>query len=327
MATEDDLLTRFNKDGFVVIPSLVKGDDLTTLQEAATRTANKARAGDWPYVRTVGKQFPPWDRWDRPAAQAAAAAQDGGIWGVQHLMHPDLGPDAAVFTRSYFAEGGALDVAKRLLASRSGDGGESDGGGGGGDKSDDVLVLELYNMLVRPDYRDFALRWHRDDIPPDTPADAELARLRAPAWHAQWNLALWTDDSLVVVPGSHRRARTAAERAADPYADVLPVQAEAAAMVVHLQPGDAVFYNNNILHRGVYKTAVARATLHGSVGHVGGSRQRARNVLQHGVGAWVDRINLSGLTTAAERARAAGMRDRLVRLGQASGDVGYSLRE
>ncbi|EFX04289.1 phytanoyl-dioxygenase family protein [Grosmannia clavigera kw1407] len=321
--TADVLAQQLEEDGFVIIRQLVKGEGLKTLQEAAARTAAKARVGDWPYVRTVGKQFPPWDRWDRAAADKAATAakaaegsQGGGrgIWGVQHLLRPELGPDAAVFVRSYFAADGVLDVAKRLL--------------GPGCRDDD-LVMELYNMLVRPDYDDFALRWHRDDIPPEATAAEELTRLGQPAWHAQWNLALWDDASLVVVPGSHRRARTAAERAADPFADPLPVEAGSSSvgqLVVHLGPGDAVFYNNNILHRGVYHTAVERATLHGSVGHVGGSRQRARNVLQHGVGDWVDRCDFGSLT-AAERARAEGMRDRLVLLGRASGDVGYSQEE
>lgn len=317
--TADTLAQQLERDGFVIVRQLVQGSDLEELRAAAARTAAKARAGDWPHVRTVGKQFPPWQQWNREAAAAAKAAAEkgetaagGGIWGVQHLMQPDLGPDAAVFTRSYFAAGGVLDIAKRLL---------------GPSCCDDDLVMELYNMLVRPDYSDYALRWHRDDIPPEASAADELARLVGqPAWHAQWNLALWDDASLVVVPGSHRRARTAGERAADPFADTLPDEPDEKAvpqLVARLGPGDAVFYDNNILHRGVYRTAVERATLHGSVGHVAGSRQRARNVLQHGLGAWVDRCDLSGLS-AEERRRAEGMRDRLMRLGQDSGDVGYS---
>jgi len=91
-----------------------------------------------------------------------------------------------------------------------------------------------------------------------------------------------------------------------------------------MKAGDVVFYNNNILHRGAYDSGVERMTLHGSMGHVGGSRLRARNVLQHGIGEWVGEIDLGGLDSE-ERARAEGMRRRLVKLGAESGDVGYSL--
>ena len=310
---EDPYLTSLKRDGFVVVPSVVRGDALTALQDAATRTAALARRGDWPHVRTVGKQFPPWDRWDRAAADAAAAShgQDRpGIWGVQHLMRPGI-PDAATFIRSYFAAGGVLDVAKRLMVC-----------------TDDDLLMELYNMLVRPDYRDYELRWHRDDIAADATPAQELAQLMpegalAPQRHAQWNLALWDDASLIVVPGSHRRARTEAERAAAPLQESLPGM-----LVVQLKPGDAVFYNNNILHRGVYKTDVERTTLHGSVGHAAGSRARARNVLQHGIGEWVASCDFSCLSeTNGERARAEGMRARIVKLGQDAGDIGYTFSD
>lgn len=117
---------------------------------------------------------------------------------------------------------------------------------------------------MRPD-RDFALRWHRDDIPPEATAEEELARLREPAWHAQWNLALYDDASLIVVPGSHSRARSEFERDMDPYENTVPGQ-----VIVKMNAGDVVCYNNNILHRGVYDSEVERMTLHGSVGHVKG---------------------------------------------------------
>ena len=93
-----------------------------------------------------------------------------------------------------------------------------------------------------------------------------------------------------------------------------------------MKGGDCVFYNNNILHRGKYTSGKERMTLHGSMGHVGGSKLRARNVLQHGIGEWVDKIDLSGLGEE-EKKRAEGMRERLVKLGRESGgDVGFSLQ-
>lgn len=280
-------LTSFlERDGFVVIPSVLSPEQLETLRAAATRTTELARSGKWPLIRTVGKQFPPWT----PDASL-------GIWGVQSLMHPEL-PDHDTFAQSYFAEN-VLSPAKQLMSC-----------------GDEDLVMELYNMLVRPD-KDFELRWHRDDIPPDADDEEELERLNEPAFHTQWNLALFDDESLVLVPGSHRRARTKEERDAGPY-DVVADQ-----MTVKLKAGDVAFYNNNIFHRGVYDSTKERMTLHGSVGHAKGSKLRARNVLQHGIGSWVDRCDFSALGEQKERAEA--MRDRLVRLGRDSGEVGYSL--
>lgn len=288
--TGSSRLADLERDGFVVVRSLVSGDRLTALREACRRVEQLARRGEWPHVRTVGKQFPPW-RFE----------PDKGIWGVQHLLNPAL-PGSGVFADVYFSDE-VLGVVRELL--RCGD---------------DDMVMELFNLLVRPE-RDFELRWHRDDIGPEASAAEETERLGRPAFHAQYNLALWEDESLVVVPGSQRRARSAAERAAGPFEAALPGQ-----VVVRLGAGDAVFYDNNVLHRGVYSSARERATLHGSVGHAGGSAVRARNVLQHGVGEWVADVDLGGLGGGRRRARAEGMRRRLVRLGtERGGDVGYSL--
>jgi hypothetical protein len=102
-------------------------------------------------------------------------------------------------------------------------------------------------------------------------------------------LALYDDESLIVVLGTNKRARTPVERNAGPYEN-LPGEVR-----VRMKAGDVVFYNNNILHRGAYLSQVERMTLHGSMGHVDGSRLRARNVLQHGVGEWVGEIDFSGL--------------------------------
>src|SRR5690606_17050994 len=95
-------------------------------------------------------------------------------------------------------------------------------------------------------------------------------------------------------------------------------------IAVQLGPGDIAFYNNNIFHRGVYDSSKERMSLHGSVGHSGGSKLRARNVLQHGCGKWVETCDFSTLDEKA-RARAEAMRERLVKLGREAGDVGYSL--
>ena len=233
-------LDSLNRDGFVVLPaSLFPSFDLSALRLAATRTTSAARTGKWPYIRTLPKQFPPWP-----------SDPSHGIWGVQHLMHPS-NPDHITFAKSYF-DPELLKYVKTLIGCE-----------------EEELVMELYNMLVRPE-RKFELRWHRDDIPASATAEEEMERLGRPGWHAQWNLALYDDASLVVVPGSHARARTETERNADPYAPELPGQ-----LVVKLKAGEVAFYNNNILHRGVYDPEKERMTLHGSIGSSRASGERA----------------------------------------------------
>jgi hypothetical protein len=319
-----DLRAELARNGFVIQRQILSPAELEALRGAAQRTTERARAGNWPDVRTVGKQFPPWPR------PTPGVPPKEGIWGVQGLLNPALGPDADIFAASYFHDK-VLEVAKALLTYEPAD--------AEGVCADDELVLELYNMLVRPP-SSFALEWHRDDVPRTATPEEEETKLGLEGaatsaadggkvmikryWNTQWNLALFPDESLVVVPGTHVRARTEEERNADPLEPDMPNQ-----LVVRLEPGDVVFYDNNILHRGVYDANRERMSLHGSVGHAGGGRFRATNVLQHGIGKWVDQCDFSCLEKGPggekARQRAEGMRARLVKLGRESGDVGYSL--
>ncbi|KAF7905511.1 uncharacterized protein EAF01_006032 [Botrytis porri] len=287
------LLESLEQDGFVLIPSLLSQAEVDSLRVEAKKTVDLARSGLWPYVRTLPKQFPPWN-----IGEGESPAKDG-IWGVQSIMNPKLATSSS-FIKIYFSDK-MLGVVKELLRCDNED-----------------LVMELFNLLIRPD-RDFELRWHRDDIPSSATAEEELARLAEPAWHAQWNMALYDDASLIVVPKSHKRARTAAERDMNEYET--GVQGE---IRVEMKAGDVVFYDNNILHRGKYESGKERATLHGSVGHRNGKGVRARNVLQHGLREWVGDINLSVLNEE-EKKRAEGMRKRLLSMAEESGEVGYSL--
>ncbi|KAK3984097.1 phytanoyl-CoA dioxygenase [Cladorrhinum sp. PSN332] len=306
---DDPLLSELETNGFIVIPFLLSERDLAPVVSATRDLVSLAREGGWPHVRTVGKQFPPWD---------ASLAAKNGIWGVQHLLHPDLPVAGArdLYTKLYFHRE-ILNVASRIL----------------GCPGEDKLVMELFNLLVDPP-ADFALSWHRDDVPADFTAEQELEALLSKTGrgrHAQYNLALVDgDESLAVVPGSHKRARTEEERRVQDAWEKNGGEGEDAKMpgelVVKLDRGDAVFYDNNILHRGVYKAGRERMTVHGSVGHVEGAKGRARNVLQHGVGEWVGECDFGclGKRPNLVRERAEAMRARLVEMGSGEG-VGYSL--
>jgi hypothetical protein len=293
-------LANLQRDGFVIVPSLLPYHLLVALQAASKYTTERARLGKWPSVRTVPKQYPPWKPFQ----------PSDNIWGVQHLLHPDMWV-RDVFAEVYFSDP-VLNVVKELL----------------GNVGDGDLVMELFNLLVSPgEGVDFELQWHRDDIRPDVNEAEEerLLREKAPEGrqlHAQYNIALFEDESLIVVPGSHRRVRTDDERNADPYEKDMPGQ-----IFVKLKPGDAVYYDSNILHRGTYKgidtsKELGRMTLHGSVGLAGHGNERARQVLQHAVGEWVDRAQFPMEGEKGRRAEA--MRKKLVEMGRGE-DIGYSL--
>ena len=316
-STSNPYLTSLRKDGYVIIRSLLTPTELTTLRAAASNLTSLARAGKWPHIRTVGKQFPPWP----------STPEGNGIWGVQHLLHPDLPlsqPEKDSFVRAYFSPK-ILKVVRQILEIPE-DSREA---------AQEDPVMELFNLLVRPDDhpegKGFQLRWHRDDIPwTASPPEEEsglnldpVTKEKKPYLHTQYNLPLFDgDDSLILIPGSHLRARTQVEREAEPFADDLPGQIR-----VVLNAGDVAFYDNNILHRGVYDPAKERLTLHGSVGHSGGSKARARNVLQHKVGEYVERCDFGGLGGEEDEGRktAEGMRRRLMAMGRENVDVGFSL--
>ena len=90
--------------------------------------------------------------------------------------------------------------------------------------------------------------WHRDyhpfDMAPMNGIQAAIANSGPP--YMQWNVALLPDQFFQVVVGSHCRPNTPAERVCNrAMGATVPLQG---AMAVVLQPGDAIAYNNALLH-------------------------------------------------------------------------------
>lgn len=163
-------------------------------------------------------------------------------------------------------------------------------------------------MLVNPTHTAFKLSWHRDAIPAEASAEDEERMLKIPNYGTQWNTALFDDECLEVVPGSHRRVRTDEERAGN-----------IEGIKVKLNAGDTVFYDHNILHRAVYPTSPVRLTLHACMGSTTAEAQRRQNILQHGMG-WAKEAKF-------QNPRLEELRKRLVDVGgvQDAEEVGYSL--
>ena len=105
-------------------------------------------------------------------------------------------------------------------------------------------------------------RWHRDIHPTDTaPLEGYLMDIieNGPRY-VQWNIPLYDDDVLWVVPGSHVRINTEEENRqllADPCVP-LP-----GGVQTHLKAGDGVVYITPILHWGSNYSPKLRRTIHG----------------------------------------------------------------
>ncbi|EIW77937.1 hypothetical protein CONPUDRAFT_84215 [Coniophora puteana RWD-64-598 SS2] len=303
--TDPSLKPKYETNGFVIVRGLIEDADLAELLKASADAIAQTRKGDWHRCRTVGSQFPPY----KPGTD---------FWGVQHVMHPDLGQTA--FAKWYTSDR-LVEVARTLLGC-----------------TEDRLQMELFNLLIDPQSHDFALRWHRDDVKADATREQEEAALALWTHGVQWNTALHEDSCLYVVPGSHKTPRTDGQRACSikPEAPENPLDMPESIQVT-LKEGETVFYNSNILHCGAYTAQKPRATLHACVGDTVGGSTRARNVLQHGM-EWMEGDAFRGVLRDVDEQRAAQtqtqtqgkgrgevMLNNLLQMRQGvTGDVGYS---
>lgn len=296
------LRANYDRDGYIIVDGLFD-DAIEPLRSETEGIVRDTRNGQWPFVRRVGKQFPPFD-----------AVTSPDYWGVQHLMHPEM-PHTDSY-RDFYSQQSFLQISAALMGCEA-----------------SSLQMELFNLLIEPKHHAFALGWHRDDIRPNVTPQEEDQTLATPVGGVQWNAVLYDDDCLFVVPGSHRRRRTSDEIAANQKDPPEPINvddlsAEKAAAIdgswevdpketlrvqlkgvsryvprSHLpapshrlahayvsskrhdafSAGQTVFYSQRILHRASYLPTRRRATLHGCYGQAGGGGERARMILQHDV--------------------------------------------
>ena len=125
----------------------------------------------------------------------------------------------------------------------------------------DGAVTEMM-MMCNPVRDHGPARWHRDLHPIDTaPLQGYIDDiLEGGPRYVQWNISLYDDSVLWVVPGSHLRLNTSEENEvmlADPRCP-LPNGVQ-----THLEAGDGVVYILPILHWGSNYSPKMRRTVHG----------------------------------------------------------------
>ncbi len=118
-------------------------------------------------------------------------------------------------------------------------------------------------MLMCSPTRDHGpANWHRDVHPIDMAplGGLQMDLLEKGPKYVQWNIPLYDDDVLWVVPGSHRRLNTDVENRQLLENPRTPLPGS---IPVHLKAGDGVVYINYLLHWGSNYSTKLRRTLHG----------------------------------------------------------------
>lgn len=215
----------FRDQGYVILRNVVPPERLGGLRDC--------------FEALVDKQRQVW------AQRRGPADPPGGVWETSaqpRLLFNEVvdGPTAAA--AEFCLHDHTLGVSRRLMGTPE-------------------AALTAMFLMCNPVRDHGPAAWHRD-VGPGHPApiDGLSAYIRhfGPAY-VQWNIALWEDSVLWVVPGSHLRRNTEAEArqlAADP---TVPLPG---GLQVELGPGDGVAYTIPILHWGSNYSAKRRRIVH-----------------------------------------------------------------
>ena len=224
-------LTQFMEEGYLVFREVIPPEELDALRESYELMVSRQREI---WARERSPQDPPGGVWE-------TSPQPRLLLGREPLA--GLVDEKTASAVEIWAHENMQGVSSELL-------GEEDAG-----------VTEM--MLMCSPVKDCGpATWHRDHHPIDTAPlqgyidDIVETRPR----YVQWNLSLYDDSVLWVLPGSHLRVNTEVENElllADPKVP-LP-----GAVQTHLNAGDGVVYILPILHWGSNYSRKMRRTIHG----------------------------------------------------------------
>ncbi len=227
-----ELLKQFKEDGFVIVPQVIPLDRLEDL---------RAR-----FEVILERQKVVWAKNRKPGDPP------GGVWETSQLPRPAIAdnvePDTAE-TVEIFLHENIMSVNRALLRGRN-------------------IAIKLMYLMCNPVHDHGPDRWHFDIHPDEQPPIGGLQKdlqANGPA-NIQWNIALYDDSVLWVVPGSHRRPMTEEEKRCllESLRKPLPTP-------VDLKAGDGVVYTNLIQHWPSNYSSKLRRTLIANYRSFGGS--------------------------------------------------------
>lgn len=221
---------RFLRDGYLIVPEVIDPARLAEVRRA--------------YETLVERQRAVW------AAERGPDDPPGGVWETARQPRLHLSRELAAQVDASCAAAVEVWVGDRLraAANRLLD-------------VEDAGATELM-MMCSPVRDRGPANWHRDIHPIDTaPLRGYIDDIveNGPAY-IQWNIPLYDDDVLWVMPGTHVRVNTDRENRLLLADDRRPLPG---AVQTRLRGGDGVVYITPILHWGSDYSARLRRTVHG----------------------------------------------------------------
>ncbi len=223
---------RFLEEGYLILRQVVPPSDLKRLRAACESLLEKQKAV-WRRDRAPGD--PPGGQWEVSAqprvmvGQIADRVDAGCSAGIEIWHHENI-----------------QGVSSELLG------------------VEDAGVTEMMMMCspVRDHGSGGHRGWHRDLYPPfSAPVQAYTEDiLENGPRYVQWNIPLYDDGVLWVIPGSHKRLNTAEENRLLAEDERAPFPG---GVQTDLEAGDGVVYILPILHWGSRYDRTLRRTLHG----------------------------------------------------------------
>ena len=220
---------QFLEQGFLVLPQVVPPQHLERLRAQSEQMVERRKLS-WAAER--GPDDPPGGAWETSA---------------QPRLHVGAPPELIDRQTAGFAEfwlhDNTLGTSAQLM------------------QMPQAAVTEMM-MMCNPVSDRGPASWHRDIHPYDTaPLQGYIDHIaeNGPRY-VQWNIPLYDDDVLWVVPGSHLRLNTPDEQRQLDRDPRLPLPH---AVQTHLKAGDGVVYITPILHWGSNYSTRLRRTLHG----------------------------------------------------------------
>ena len=213
------------EDGFIVLRGVVPPDWLGPLRDSFEHMVERQK--------------------DLCARDRKPSEPPGGQWAVSNqprLQFETLVDEATANTMAFSHHENTMGASRRIM------GAEAAGNTG-------------FMFMCNPVDDRGPAAWHRDIHPID---QAPLRGLQtdllnnAPGY-LQWNIPLYDDNVLWVVPKSHRRGNTDEENR---YLERNPREPLPGGVQVELNAGDGVVYTNTILHWGSDYSARLRRTIH-----------------------------------------------------------------
>ncbi len=231
---------KFMEQGFLILRNVIPPDKLESMRAGCETILDRQKAV-WASER--GPDDPPGGQHDMVRQPRV------------HMERPGLiDEETANVVEDFWVADETLDIASHLLCN----------------PQPNVTSMMMMCNPVR-DYPG-GTGWHRDVHPTDmAPMDALAADfIENGPRYTQWNVPMYDDSVLWVVPGSHRRRNTDRENAEfmkdmEGYSEVSNERLQNAAegIAVELNAGDGVIYSNFLLHTGSNYTTKKRRTLHG----------------------------------------------------------------